>query len=53
MEPIAKYDGDRVSLALENGDWGLVLFGYHVAAVEMYPRALFVFVKPRYGSSEN
>jgi hypothetical protein len=47
MEPIAKYDGDRVSLALENGDWGLALFGYDVAAVEMYPRALFVFVKPR------
>jgi hypothetical protein len=53
MEPIAKYDGDLVSLALENGEWGLVLFGYYVAAVEMYPRALFVFVKPRYGDSKN
>jgi len=53
MEPIAKYDGHLVSLSLENGEWGLVLFGYDVAAVEMYPRALFVFVKPRYGSSEN
>jgi len=47
MEPIAKYDGDLVSLALENGEWGFVLFGYYVAAVEMYPSALFVFVKPR------
>ena len=50
MEPIAKYDGNLVSLALENGDWGFVLFGYYIAGVEvMYPRALFVFVKPRYG----
>jgi hypothetical protein len=48
MEPIAKYDGDLVSLALENGDWGFVLFGYYVSSVEvMYSRALFVFVKPR------
>jgi hypothetical protein len=47
MEPIAKYDGHLVSLSLENGEWGLVLFGYDVAAVEMYSRALFVFVKPR------
>jgi hypothetical protein len=52
MEPIAKYEGDLVSLALENGEWGLVLFGYHVAAVEMYPRALFAFVKPRYDDSD-
>jgi hypothetical protein len=53
MEPIAKYDGDLVSLSLENGDWGFVLFGYYVAAVQMYPRALFVFVKPRYSESAN
>jgi hypothetical protein len=51
MEPIAKYEGDLVSLALENGEWGLVLFGYYVAAVEMYPGALFAFVKPRYDES--
>jgi len=54
MDPIAKYDGNLVSLALENGEWGLVLFGYYVAGIEvMYPRALFVFVKPRYGDREN
>jgi hypothetical protein len=54
MEPIAKYDGDRVSLSLENGEWGFVLFGYYVAGIEvMGSRALFVFVKPRYGDSRN
>lgn len=54
MEPIAKYDGDLASLALENGDWGFVLFGYHISGVEvMYSRALFVFVKPRYGDIGN
>jgi len=54
MDPIAKYDGNLVSLALENGEWGLVLFGYYVAGIGvMYPRALFVFVKPRYGDREN
>jgi hypothetical protein len=53
MDPITKYDGDRVSLSLENGDWGFVLFGYDVKAVEMYPRALFAFVKPRYDGGGN
>jgi hypothetical protein len=54
MELIAKYDGDLVSLALENGDWGFVLFGYPISGVEvMYSRALFVFVKPEYGDRGN
>lgn len=50
MQPIAKYDGDLVNLALENDESVLTLFGYAVRAVDvMYSRALFVFVKPRDG----
>jgi hypothetical protein len=54
MEPIERYDGDLVSLSLENGDWGFVLFGYSISGVEvMYSRALFVFVKPQNGDRGN
>ncbi len=54
MQPIAKYDGDLVNLALENDESVLTLFGYSVRAVDvMYSRALFVFVKPRYGDDWN
>ena len=40
MDRIAKYDGNLVSLALENGEWG------HVTAVEMYPPALLYLSNP-------
>jgi hypothetical protein len=54
MQPIAKYDGDLVNLALENDESALTLFGYYVRAVDlMYSHALFVFVKPRDGGSWN
>jgi len=54
MQPIARYNGDLVDLDIENGLWGLVLFGYKVGPVtDMYSSALFVFVKPRYGDSWN
>jgi hypothetical protein len=51
---IERYKGDPVLLDIENADHGLVLFGYTPTAADiMYPRALYVFVKPRYEYSWN
>jgi hypothetical protein len=54
MQPIARYNGDLVLLDIENGDHGLVLFGYTSTAADiMYSSALYVFVKPRYDGGWN
>ena len=54
MQPIARYNGDLVYLDVENGLWGLVLFGSKVTPLTgMDSSALFVFVKPRYGDNWN
>jgi len=54
MRPIMKYDGELVVLEIESSEAGLVLFGHKVGALDRtFSRALFVFVKPRYGASWN
>ena len=53
MRPIARWHGEHVALSVANDDAGLVLFGYGVDKVTMSSRALFVFVKPRYGEGWN